>query len=90
MIYFKRVAHDSKETDNPVALFSTKTRPAHRELHALLFLVEIYVPDVTLRVNKPTDCRVDNTAKSLLLWANISTRTTSLFQGQSCSYPEKD
>ena len=29
-------SHDSMETNNPVALYSTKTRPAHRELHSLL------------------------------------------------------
>ena len=41
-LYFKRVAHESKETDNPVALYSTKTRPAHRELHALLFAIGFF------------------------------------------------
>ena len=41
-LYFKRVAH-SKETDNPVALYSPKTRPAPRDLHALLFAISVWV-----------------------------------------------
>ena len=32
---------------------------------------------------KQNDCRADTTAKGLLIWANISTSTTSLLQGQS-------
>ena len=39
-------------------------------------LVEMQVPDVTLRVNKPNWLQG-------FIWANISTSTTSLLQGQS-------
>ena len=42
----------------------------------------MHVPDITLHVNKPTDCRADTTAKVLFIWSFISTSTTGLRQGK--------